>query len=901
MQQGSPLVKEPNRYLRVFLIALGTAAVIFLPFVLIDQGYFIYYGDFNVQQIPFYQMTHDAIREGNIFWSPTTDLGANFIGSYSFYNLGSPFFWLTLPFPSEVVPYLMAPLLALKTAVAALTSYAYIARFVRNKDYAVIGALLYAFSGFTTYNVFFNHFHEAIAFFPLLLIGLEEFMQNGKRGVFCLAVFLNCFVNYFFFAGEVIFVILYWFLRLPSKDWSINLKKFFWLLFEAVLGVALSAVLLLPSVLVVLSNPRTDQHFTGFSALFYGWVQRYGLIIESFFFPPDIPARPNFFPESEAKWGSVAAWLPLFSMCGVFTFMSYHRGHWLKRILGTLFIMALVPLFNSAFFLFNSSYYARWFYMLVLMMALATAISMEQNLKNYSTGIKITAGFTAAIALLIGFLPASVEKGEEQTYGLMKYPDRFWVYVAIAVVSLVLLGLIVHGFRKNPKRFCRTATATVVAISVIYSVYLLSLGKTNLADSRDFIIPYSLNGGEDITIPREDNYRIDVLDGKNLGMDNQAMFWQIPTIQAFHSIVPASIMEFYPEVGVTRDVGSRPEKRYYDLRCFLSVKYLFNRQEMGPDDEDYYHYDLRNQENGYYVYENRNYIPMGFTYDSYITWEEFTNRSDAAQQRLLLATMVLEEDGVARNQDILARYNASSPLSMSDAGLEAYCAARAKTTCKTFDYDNRGFTATINLDKENLVFFSVPWEEGWTASVNGKPVQIEKANIGFMAVRCPAGENITIRFDYMTPGLIPGLAVTGGAVVVFLLYFFGMGVLDRRKRRRLLELEGEETDDYLSDLPVNGEGADGIQYDYYLKDVSIVFPEIEEGSAKEPPSDSASYPEEELVDLTTQAEESLSPDEEPENRNEALPEKGAPSEASADVDSATPQEEKEDPSDKEGA
>lgn len=58
-------------------------------------------------------------------------------------------------------------------------------------------------------------------------------------------------------------------------------------------------------------------------------------------------------------------------------------------------------------------------------------------------------------------------------------------------------------------------------------------------------------------------------------------------------------------------------------------------------------------------------------------------------------------------------------------------------------------------------------------------MQIEKANIGFMAVRCPAGENITIRFDYMTPGLIPGLAITGGAVVVFLLYFFGMRALDR--------------------------------------------------------------------------------------------------------------------------
>lgn len=38
----------------------------------------------------------------------------------------------------------------------------------------------------------------------------------------------------------------------------------------------------------------------------------------------------------------------------------------------------------------------------------------------------------------------------------------------------------------------------------------------------------------------------------------------------------------------------------------------------------------------------------------------------------------------------------------------------------------------------------------------------------------------------------------------------------------------------MRDLPINGEGSDGIQYDYYLKDVSIVFPEIEEDRAKEP-------------------------------------------------------------------
>jgi hypothetical protein len=62
----------------------------------IGHGYFLYYGDFNVQQVPFYQMVHDAIRSGEWQWSYTTDLGSSLVGSYTFYLLGSPFFWLSM-------------------------------------------------------------------------------------------------------------------------------------------------------------------------------------------------------------------------------------------------------------------------------------------------------------------------------------------------------------------------------------------------------------------------------------------------------------------------------------------------------------------------------------------------------------------------------------------------------------------------------------------------------------------------------------------------------------------------------------------------------------------------------------------------------------------------------------
>ena len=105
-----------NYFLKAFFLGLGLSFLIFLPFLVVDGGRFLFYGDFNVQQVPFYRLAHDAVRQGNFGWNHLTDLGANFIGSYSFYLLGSPFFWLTIPFPSACMQFLKGPLLSLMFA-----------------------------------------------------------------------------------------------------------------------------------------------------------------------------------------------------------------------------------------------------------------------------------------------------------------------------------------------------------------------------------------------------------------------------------------------------------------------------------------------------------------------------------------------------------------------------------------------------------------------------------------------------------------------------------------------------------------------------------------------------------------------------------------------------------------
>lgn len=131
-----------------FGLCLLAAAAIFIPFQIVDKGLFIYAGDFNSQQISFYQYANDFVKQGGQF-SWATDLGSSFVNSYSFYLLGSPFFWLSLLFPSSWVPYLMCPLLCLKFAVAGAGAFVWMRRYTKSRNLTIVGACLYAFSGFT--------------------------------------------------------------------------------------------------------------------------------------------------------------------------------------------------------------------------------------------------------------------------------------------------------------------------------------------------------------------------------------------------------------------------------------------------------------------------------------------------------------------------------------------------------------------------------------------------------------------------------------------------------------------------------------------------------------------------------------------------------------------------------
>ena len=776
--KASLLKNSKEKGLATFLIALLTASCLFVPYMILSEGYFTFYGDFNVQMIPFYQEVHQAVHDGNIFWNWHTDLGANFIGSYSYYALGSPFFWLTIPFPNSFVPYLMGPLMILKFACAAFTSYLYIRRFTRTPNAACLGGLLYAFSGFSVYNIFFFIFHEAIVFFPLLLLSLELLITENKRFLFALTVCLCAVSNYFFFFGMVVFTVIYFFVRLFSKAIKIKFSRFLIVIFEAVLGLLLSAVILLPALQAISDNSRISETLLGWNAIMYGKEQIYANVLQCFFFPPDIPARPVFFPGAEVKWSSLGGWLPVFSMVGVFTLFSSKKGSWIKRVIGICVFMSLVPILNSAFYAFNTSYYARWYYMPILLMCLATVSLTEQKDIDWSFGYKWVLGITIAVSAVIGFFPQKNEDGK-LIFGLytqgddLTYVFRYWIACLIAIISLVILWQLIKILKNDAKSFYVTATVCVCIISVIYGNVFIASGRAHSYDIKEIMIDSLIEG--EVNLEDDSNFRIDTFDC----VDNTAMFLGYSGINAFHSVVPASIMEFYKYIGVERSVGSRPDSEVYAIRPLLSVKYLLNREDgdsfIDADTQEtkMSGYTYYKSEGGYHIFENDNYIPYGFSYDCYMDYDYCESYSENRRADMMLKAILLNDEQIEKYGDILENVEPEGShrvyYTFEDDELKYDCDKLKATSAYYFETDNKGFTAKVTREKENLVFFSVPYDKGWSATVNGQKVDVEKVNVGFMAVKVPAGESV-IRFNYETPLLKLGLFITGGSALLFVLY-----------------------------------------------------------------------------------------------------------------------------------
>lgn len=82
-------------------------------------------------------------------------------------------------------------------------------------------------------------------------------------------------------------------------------------------------------------------------------------------------------------------------------------------------------------------------------------------------------------------------------------------------------------------------------------------------------------------------------------------------------------------------------------------------------------------------------------------------------------------------------------------------------------------------EKDTSLFFTIPYDKGWSATLNGKPVTLKRAQNGFMKLDVKKGEgNVVLTF--IPNGLKEGGIAFISGIILFVCYNFL-----RRKRHRM--------------------------------------------------------------------------------------------------------------------
>lgn len=767
-------------YIKVFISSSVMFIIGMLPFLIMSKEVYISTGDYNTQIIPFWQHMYDLYHSGVPEWDWTSDLGMSYIGSYSFYGLTSPYTLLSSVFPRDFLPYAMTLINALKFGVAGLTSTIYVSQYVKNENSAYICGLLYAFSGAQLFNIVF-HFSDVISLFPLVLYSFDKLVTERRSVIFSVTLALAGFTNYYFFFGICVFILMYYIVKVISGEFEKDIKLFGKIAVEAVLGVFLTAAVLLPSYFVLCGNKRAGNSIFDGNLLAYEDPGTIWRIIQSMFFLPDPCANGLLFSSYQLDIASVSLYIPLFSLVGVIGIFRKNKKEWYSRLLMVCAVIAAIPLFNSVFSAFNRNYYARWFYMPLLIMIVMTGKFLDDHhdidIKSILKLLSAASGVFALYGIYVIFNTDDYRRNN---------------LIAVLVYAFLSIVVMYSMFCSNSEKSSFCNEKNIGKITAVFCVMPFIIDSAidsaayNLSFASDYI-SCNYNDFSEVriddddffrTVPEDDNY------------SNVSLNWGYPSVNMFHSLIPGSTSDFYAAVGEYRLSNKINDPDNYAIHSFLSVKYEFYNNkplrggvEVEPDHvkPKRYGFEKYDVQNRYIIFENKNYIPMGFTYDYYLNIGEIepidhndeetyiTKEEQYTREKLLLKAIWLTDEQIEKYGDILSPLPDELKEDTSDEAYEQDCADRKGAAAYEFLPDGNGFTASIDTENDELVFFSVPYDDGFTAYVDGTETEIEKVFGGLCAVYVPQGDH-TIRFDYTAKGLREGVLISLGATAILTLY-----------------------------------------------------------------------------------------------------------------------------------
>lgn len=574
-----------------------------------------------------------------VMWDMSLGYGADILSTLNYYAIGDPLnllYGFVSPKNTETMYNFM---IVLRMYLAGITFIMY-ARKMKKRSYGtVIGALVYVFSGFC-FRLGLRHpfFINPMIYFPLLCLGIEKIYQRERPYVFIFAVCVSAMSNYYFLYMLTIFAVIYAWIRFYKYSEENKIKTFFLTILKFgmyyTLGIAMAAVILLPSVIGFLGNGRYGNGADWKSLIVYPG-KYYLLFIENFIGYGNMGSNTN------------AGYLPIVGIVVLFTLFSQRMKHKKYRAAFIASIIALIlPIFGYAF---NGFSYAnnRWAFALSFIVALLTA---EMYPRLFVMSKRQQIGIGAGIIIYTVFCIIVNASGEE----ILKNKGIMAACGLIAVFYILLLIFQRLGYDAQ-KRIVRVSMAILLLISVgvhgyyrfdpkeyAYTQEFMDQGQAYRTLKEDNIRMLSKANDPSVYRVHAEGYRY-----KNYGLINH-----LNTISGYYSITAKCVTDTikgYDTLGMQYADKYKGVDQRLGLLSLAGVKYITvaHNSQVAKDvssmgDVPYGVEKLRKKGN-ITLYKNKYALPFAYAYDSYMTEQQYEQLNGIGKEQAMLAQIILNQ------------------------------------------------------------------------------------------------------------------------------------------------------------------------------------------------------------------------------------------------------------------
>ena len=822
------LIKN-NHFIITALILIITL-ISFSGVILNNDSIFILYGDSSEQYYQFLLGFYEKVKSGNFSmfdWS--LGFGANGF-SLIYYNMFSPFTYLTLLLKKEWIQYAILYLQILKLILIGNFTCLWLSKLSKNKNHVLIGSMVLTFCGWCFFYWHYDYLNSFV-FYPLILYFIEKYLTENKKLGFIICVFLLTVANYYFMYMLVPFICLYTLFRYliihddnNFKTVLIEALKFFGLL---MLSILIGAFVLLPSINIILQSSRLSNEKL---SLIIPWKDMYK-IITSMFTPSFGRTDPNHFIDVSnlvyQGWGGGASIYTSFSLLmfipTLFLFKDKKKRNCLLAFGLILLIFMISPYFYK---LFQGTIDTRFFYMFTIYMVMVMVEVLDNYKKEYFRYILV--GFIGLI-LLTSFLIFFSYKKYLVNYVLLKEQiSVIFILFGITLVSFVLV---------------LTKQTKLLLIPIILECLLSNMMfvKYNEPIDKETIKSYGTVNDEIVnTIKNNDDgfYRITGGDKSNSSYVNQSNgvgfyssvynyemreflnliegSWSIPYMKDKNSLYTLAGAKYWyptqydsiPPFGYEKVEG----QDYYQNKYYVELGWVNNktinnnylltlpeyeknrviRDYVSIADSNNESYDINDLKYLDYewidycvtynfneplsdaiIYMIKDSIPIlniDCFYQDYPVFNEYYWRYGTITYTIPKGEMI---DKIVIWYDDVHQSNEEFRLAIEEdltSIEENSYKSRIQNSFSNVVFDGDYISGDIKIDEDHsLVFTQVPYDKGWKVKVDGKQIDYSKVNGGFIGFYLDSG-NHTVEFEYTIPMLIPGIVVSLVSTLILVIY-----------------------------------------------------------------------------------------------------------------------------------